>query len=139
MIGPSYVSQPLSISISFADIVTILLTALTIILGFLGLGIAVLAFRTKDQIEKDARDIAASTAKVTADDATRVALAGIPDIIEQQVRNEIDSTLDEALSAAIAIFLNDPKSEKRVNSIMERAFMRSAMGGEADEGESDGK
>ncbi|WP_071673748.1 hypothetical protein [Nioella nitratireducens] len=97
ILGPSQDGQLTRVEFSYSDFVSVLLTAPTILLGCLGLGIAIIAFRTKNEIMEDARNTAENVAKEEAQKKLKSLPEQASEAINEAVRNDLPRALEDKL------------------------------------------
>ena len=119
--GPSKSLSSSTLNFGYSDFISVLLTALAVILGALAIGIGFIAFWTIGEIKREARNIAQEHSRSEMEKL----LESIPKIIEET----IDQKIGERLPSAIDEAVEKAEKEGRLDDALQKAVMQVSMGG----------
>ena len=121
VVGPSQAQSPSTLEMSYSDFVSILLTALGLILAALAIVIGIVAFRTIGEIKREAGRIAEQHSKSEVENSLQAVPDRVATAVQEQVSEHLPSAIDEAVERL--------GKEGRLDEALQKAMMQFTAGG----------
>ena len=120
-IGPSKALNPPTFELTYSDFVSVLLTALGLILAALAIFIGLVAFRTIGEIKREAERIAEDHSKSEVNRSLESVPDRVAEAVEEQVKERLPAAIDHAVEKA--------GKEGRLDEALQKAMMQISAGG----------
>lgn len=121
IVGPSMAQNPPKLDLSYSDFISALLTGLGLILAALAIVIGLVAFRTINEIKREAGNIAEQHSKLEVEKALETLPERVADAVEVQVKEHLPDAIDRAVEKA--------SNEGRMDEALQKAMMQFTAGG----------
>lgn len=121
VIGPSRSPTPPTLSLTYSDFISLLLTVLAIVLTALAIVIGIIAFRTIGEIKNEARRIAQQYSKLEVERSLEDVPARVSAAVEAEVQQRLPGAIDKAVE--------DAGRAGRLDEALQKAMMQFSAGG----------
>lgn len=119
--GPSRSPSPPTFDFSYSDFVSFLLTVLAVIITALALAVGLVAFRTINEIKREARRIAQEHSKSEVERS----LEGVPERVTETVEQEVKDRLPDVIDKAV----EEAGKAGRLDEALQKAIIQMSVGG----------